>query len=449
MNNFSLIVLFLVSLIFFGILYANSKYDLADPTTGVFCFFTVSLFFAVMGNQSWDNEITIGFLIMMVFLFLSIIAGGFLGSRVRIRKTSEKRLIEVKTINRLDIPSYKKKIIIGLSVIFTVLYVYDIVQSGHSLGASGLLTITAVRASKEVSGNFIVRQGIKVIMAAAYVNSFVFINNALSKNFKKIDFVYIIPTICGIVCSIFTGVRTEIFRLVFAIIVFYCVLNNERLKWVRTNKTFKAIVRKSVVPLSVVLLLFFNLRNIIKVSKLSENSAYGLLQYLEFYIGSSWLVLNNKFNMGALFQRSGWFGEATFSQFWSDIKGFGLIDMIENGSDGVNFVLVDANNHVYGNVDTMFGSPLCDFGVIGTMVFSFLLFYMLERFYKKNIKNTYSSYHRNKKLVIYAFLYYIVGLSFYSNIVNYFLSLYFILTLIFIYLIYYFYFKFRIRGVKS
>ncbi|WP_026766266.1 O-antigen polymerase [Selenomonas ruminantium] len=436
MNNLYLIILFVITIVLFSIEYYKCKYDLANPVVGVFLFFSISLLFATSGNDSWGNYISGEYLLIIILGYVGIIAGGEIGARIKKKKRINLNL----GITRIELSKKKRIVVIGLACVLTILYVRDIIQLGSSLNAVGFGVIAAVRGDENVSGNFYLRQGIKYIMAAAYVNNYIFVNNCMSNKFKKTDIMYILPFICGCVCSIFTGVRTEIFRLVISFFVYFVVLNNEKHSWQRKNKTIKMILKRFAIPMLGLLFLFFALRSIVKAStNLAENKAYGFIQYLEFYIGSSWIVLNEKIKLGLDNLKSNYFGENSFPSVWKDLTDFGLVSNLPMCSNR-EFYIVDPVTRVGGNVDTIFGRALIDFDILGMMLFVFIVFLLLSYYYNANIKNTYRGYQRDKSLIIYSFLYYAVAFSFYANIINYLITVYFILTIIMIVLLYWYYF---------
>lgn len=441
-NNVYLIILCLFVLIFFGVSMNVSKRDLANPCVGTLGLFSISIIFAIAGNFSWGNNFSWNSMCILMLCCFTILIVFILCSKIAIKR---KRYTE-KEISRIDITVWKKNLLIIIAVILTVGYVYDVIKQGRLLAITNSDFIYQTKISNS-EGNFFWKQGIKVVMALAYVDSFVFVNNILSTSKKKEDWLLIIPTICGSVCSIFTGVRTEIYRLIIAIAIYFFVLFREKNKWKKYKIMDSKTKKRLFLILSAFCGLFFVMRNYIKAADIGENQSYGFLMYLAFYVGSPWIVINNKIIAGLDTFKGRLFGEVTFSNMYLDLIDMGILHR-NTQIKGQAFASIDPQNSVNGNADTIFGQPLVDFGVWGTIVFLVILFTFLSRFYLKNIKNTYGDYYRNRKLIIYAFLYYIVGLAFYSNVLSLMISIYYFITLILILLIYFFYFG-RIKKMKG
>lgn len=404
--------------------YFNNK-DIAEPNTGTFLVCSISMVFALIGNSSWRKEFLLETFIYLLIGFAVITCTSLFIRKNKIRlviKANESKIISFKEFRRIEI-SYKIILTTLISLFLTIIYVFSVKTRGIQ------------------NVNFWIRQGIKIVMATAYVNSFIFVNNFMSKKRKHIDLILLIPTLCGFICSYFTGVRTEILRLIIAVLIYFVVLIQERNSWKSKKEEIKKIISKAIIPLLLFLMAFFVMRSVIKDADIGENMHYGFLMYLAFYIGSPWVVFNQKIALGIANYRGTVFGHLTFGVLWDDIIDFGLFH--GNRVPTKTFTSLDDTLQVNGNVDTMFGSPLIDFGPIGMLVFIGITYLFLNWFYFKYIKNSYSSPRRNLKLVFYAFFYYIVAISFYSCGVTFIVSFYYIITLILIWVIWQFYFKLK------
>lgn len=439
-NNVFLFLLLLIEFLFFIIVYNDSGRELLNPNTATMGLLVVSLLFAVCGNMIWNNGFSFKSFWTLLVSTAAVPIAQFISKR-----SVRKHVIKTESykLQHIDIRPWKKNILIFLSVVLTVGYVYDVLKRGQSSGAIGLSAIYAAKMS-EKQGNMILRQGIKLTMATAYVDGFIFVNNISSEKRNREDSFYLIPVICGCICSVFTGVRTEILRLIIALVVYELVIYKEKTNW----KSMKSLNRKTKRLLSLVivgfLLAFYFMRLFIKSSDIGENKAYGLFMYLAYYIGSPWLVINQKIIRGLSKFRGARFGELTFATMYMDMIDFGLIKNNVN-IKGQAFISIDPRNSVNGNADTMFGQSLVDFGTLGSIVTILVLYLILSVFYYKKIKNTYSGYYRNKSVIVFAFVYYVVGISFYSNALALMISVYYALTLILIWMIYCFYFGMRIK----
>lgn len=441
MGNYLLILMLMVVIFLFCLFYIKNKKDFADPCTTTMLIFAASITFCIFGNLYWNAEFEIVPFLILTLGILSVPLGSEFGSYLAHNKCKiHKNHIEnnMMGIDRIDISKFKVLIVIGLTVILTCLYAADII-SLSAKNSSGLNFTTKLASS----GNFYFRQGMKFVMASAYVNTFILVNNLLSKKRKSIDFIYSIPIICGFIYSFVTGVRTEIFRLIICAFIYWVVLYKQKKHWTIKATSLRVLIKKIAVPISVFLLAFFGMRTIIKFSGQTENKVYGPLMYFAYYIGSPWLVIAKKISMGLNAFKGDFWGEITFSSLYTDLNDFGMIHATQ--IKGEQFVTVDTKNAIVGNADTIFGQPLVDFGVIGMIIVIVLMFMLLTYLYESDIRYTVSNYRRNLKLIEYSFFFFIVGLSFYSNLLGIMVSVYFLITYITIILIYKFYFGFHIN----
>lgn len=428
-----LLILLIVEIILFSIIYKKNRYDLISPTNFSLFIFIVATFFAILGSSIWSIEISFETVLILFSGLLLMCISQFIGKCIANRKCMNIR----ENLNRINISTINILLIEILVLFLTIMYILDILKSGQNLGANGLAAISAVRYSNSNGTNALIRQGIKIVMASSFVDSFIFIHNLMVKKKPK-DYLHLISIGCSFLCSLFTGVRTEILRIIFALFVYY-YLNIKRSKGWDTN-VLTRLIRKFLPIFLLFCLIFTSMRSYVKTSDLPINDAFNIFEYVVYYIGSPILVFGIKNQLGlTLFKRT-LFGELTFNTFWENLAQMGLIndDYLSITSTNVYISKID---RVTANVDTIFGAPIIDFGYIGMLIYIFVLYLLLSLIYYKYI------YLRkeNKLLVIfYAFLFYIPGMAYYANVLGQYLAPYFLTTIICIVGIYIFYFKVKI-----
>ena len=430
MNNFFLIMSIVTCVVFFGFKLKEVKFDVVSPGLGTLFLFIISMLFALFGNLSWNIKFEprtffVIFSAITVICIAEYAAKMINKKRLHIRnilisKDAEKNS-SYREILRINIPSCKKMIVIILTILLTLFYTYSIASFGKE------------------SVSWIAVQGIKFVMASAYVNTFVFTNNILAEQKKRKDIILLIPFFCGIICSFFTGVRTEMLRLILALFVYMVIILQERNNWKKQLKSIRFIIKKSLIYVCLFLIAFFIMREYIKSADIGENLYYGFFMYLCFYIGSPWIVLNVKIARNLTPFKGNTWGQNSFSNIISDLVDLGIIK--DNRIWQNSFISLDSQLHVNANADTIIASPLIDFGYVGMIIFIFITYFLVSYMYYRKIRYICSDKKRNIALIKYAFIYYIIGISFYSNGVNFIISLYYFLTYIIIRIIYWFYFK--------
>lgn len=429
-----LLIILVIELVFCAIEYIHAKAVFVNPTFLSFLVITVSTIFGTIGNLYWGIDIS-PLTILVVFMgFFSMLLADILA------KSSTRRYKYHTNLNcdvtEISIRSFRENIVLAIVVFFTLLYCIDIIRAGSALGSSGLSAIYAVK--RDNSGtSVLIRQGVKFVMAAMFVHTFIFANNVMVLKKRGVQqFKHLIPAVCAIICCVFTSVRTEIFRVITALMVCYCILVFQKRNW--RMSSLKLFVKKILPYILMGVILLVGVRFIVKGTENATSNTYGVFMYIAYYIGTPIIVLGIKLAEGIESFRGDFFGEITLNKFYGLLHNLGFFkDATFQG--GSRNVWIDQTNLITANVDTIFGPPTIDFGIVGMVVYIFILFYLLNRYYYKYIYRTQSSAKRNIKLITYSFLAAISSMAYYTNYFNQYLTVYFVLTLILIWVIEIFY----------
>lgn len=420
-----LYIVLIIEIFFCTIEYIHARAVFANPSFLAMIVITISSALGTIGNMYWNVKISPILVYTVLFGFLSIILADFLAKRI----ANKYHYSVAENIYEIKISNTKTNMVLILVVFCTLLYCADILRVGASMGHDGWRAIYAVK--KDNSGtNVLIRQGVKIIMAAMFIHTFVFANNVLmlrKKGFK--EFKHLIPALCAIVCSIFTSVRTEIFRVLTALMVCLCVLIFQRYDWKITS--LKKFVKKIILYIVLGVILLVGVRYIVKGMENATSNTYDVLMYIIYYLGTPIIVLGSKLTEELNYFQGIHFGEITFNRFYKLLQNLGLFvnDVFQDGSKNV---WIDQKNLITANVDTIFGPPAIDFGIVGMAVYVLILFYFLNVYYYRYIYKTSSSTKRNMKLITYSFFAAIPSMAFYCNYLNWYLTVYFVLTLILI-----------------
>lgn len=394
-------------------------------------FFIASTIFFIIEQMLWAAELYEGVFWLFLFSFIAMLVSEYL-ARIQFNRQNKSfskqySIFEFKHCNLL----------ICLYLAFSFLYLREIMKMGQSIGFNDLHAIGEVKENlEEMKGmNPIVRQSYKFVTAACYIHSLIFANNVLlAKDGVKRNVKHLLPLLAGCIITFASGGRLNIFKILIGFIfIFYIILKEERCWLESVNKN----VLKIFTPIILAFIFFFmSVGHIVKNNADQRDSSQNV-EYIAYYIGSPIQVFNLKMPSASKWKYDK-FGGYTLAGLKSIV---GIEDKNEE-KIGNGMIYIGGNANKSGNAQTIFGGFFFDFGFVGCIVAMFLCYYLFNRYYYKNIVNSYTSYKRNKSLIIYAYFFsFIIALSFYDNTFYLVLSQTGILTLIVLLMMYYVYFK--------
>lgn len=423
------IILILVEFSLLWIAYKALKDILSPAFISIFTFLCSTLLCFPM-TTIWSIEIckqtvvviTLGLSCMIVACRLNL-------KRYKITKESY-------NWNLINVPYKKIFILITTCICLTFYYLFAVVKAGQFIGATNNIeAITAVKQSEDIEIDFVAKQGVKVVYALAYVHLYIFINNILCKSRLRNEIHHLIPVICSFLCCIFTGVRTDMLKLISAGIFITILLM--RFKKIRLDKFFKYAF------IAIVILAFggASLNSLNKGKDASINTAYTTDLIVAYYIGSPIQVLNMKIEEGVnKYRDKTIWGRTTFSRQYYDLNKFGIYESkIEDNIGSVN-VLLDYKNGIVANVDTIIGAPLIDFGLWGMMIYIFLIYWILSWFYYHKVLKVGKQNNRSFIIITYSFFIIIPVMAYYACLPNLIFTFSYFVQVFLIYLICKYYF---------
>lgn len=331
-------------------------------------------------------------------------------------------------------------ILICIYILFTFLYALEIKRLGAMLGFYDLHAVGEVKANIEdlhSSMNPIIRQSYKIVTSASYIHSLVFANNVfLIKRKWYQEYKHLIPFICTIFITSASGGRLNILKVMMGLIFISYIALRESSQW---KKLYIGKISKIAIPLVFVFLILFNSVSLIVKANADTKEKSAAFDYISYYAGSPIKVFDIKTEDG----REKWsfsrFGNYTFSGIY---KILGFNEDTKADKIGKGMVYLGGISDKAGNAQTIFGAAYQDFGFIGMLLFIYITYFLFCKYYYKNILNSYSSYSRNKKLLIYTYCYVsIIVMAFYDNCYWILLSTTGLLTLIVLLVMYWIYFK--------
>lgn len=341
-------------------------------------------------------------------------------------------------LNYINVSSSKSFFLITVCILLTFYYIHAIVKTGRWAGGVGVLeAITAVRQTDNVEVDFMAKQGVKVVTALAYVHLYLFVNNMVSKSRINKEVHHLIPSICLFLCGIFTGVRTGMMQLISAGVFMTILL-------IRHKKNYKLgkFMRRAFWGMVIFAFVGGRLNTINKGDDASINEEYSMGQIIAYYIGSSIQVLNFKLKNGIeKYRDKTIWGRTTFSRQYIDLKKFGIYETKVDVKEGSINVLLDEKNNVLANVDTILGAPLIDFGMWGMLLYIFLLYWGMSRFYYNKILRINNLRKESFTIILYSFFVVIPVMAYYACLPNLVFTFTFLVEAVMIYIICKFYFR--------
>lgn len=331
-------------------------------------------------------------------------------------------------------------VLLLIYIISTILYVLEIRRLGNMIGYNDLNAIGEVKASiGELSNkmNPVVRQMYKVVTAASYIHTLILANNvflAKSTWFKELK--HLIPFGCTIVITLASGGRLNIFKVMIGLVFIGYMIIRESSLW---RKLYINKVVKIGIPLILGFILLFSTVRLIVKNDAENRSKIEFVKYISYYAGGSIQVFNLKVKDGQKAWAYERFGNYTFSEIYK-ILSFETDKRSKKIGNGM--IYLGGSSDLAGNAMTIFGGAYQDFGTVGMILFIFITYYLFGKYYYRFILNTYSSYKRNRTLLVYTYCYVsIIVLAFYDNCFWILLSPTGILTLLILLIMYWVYFK--------
>lgn len=415
--NSVLIAVFISELILIILAYSLSNGNLLSPSfiTGiVFSVATCCILYNVdfwNVSYSWDTFyiIVAGFCSMM----LGEMSALFLANKKR-KNRSQMLEYNKQNCTAIHVSEGLHFLLVLILLILILLMAVDVFKRG-SYRDNGLYAIGLVKYSKE-GLSFVSKLAIRyswiIIIVYLYIwnNNIFHVNDSLRKNIK-----YIIPVFLSILCIIISGNRAAIVRIAAIVYVFYIVTQIDVSKKGNVSM-FK--VAKKVLPIGVAVLAgFYALRGISKVNSHAAQRAF--IDYITYYIGSPLYLLDKA--LSASSKNIGYIGEMTFTSIYQMLG----IDVNYTNS----FINVGGASSFAGNEFSWFQRPFVDFGFLGMLIFTFLIYFVFGWILYLRISYSISNKRRIKYTVIYAFYFYIIVMSFYYCQVCFAITFYNILTI--------------------
>lgn len=393
MNLWILIALEIIFLVLSYILFDG---DYFAPPVMTIAVVLIGTMMVIPSYQLWNVSISSQTIAVIATGFVCCCVGGCIAKQIISASKMQSKRIECTSIHW---HKSMESTALFITILLTLLYMYDALRIGHLYGGSGFGAIGYMKAaymsgSQGPKMNALIRQGFKVVMALAYISTYYFVNNVLIMKEKvRKNLTYLISFVCGCVITIFSGSRTEILRLVSALILDYVVLTrlNSGYNSSKNKIGIIDIIKRFAPVLIVGVIAGFLSRGVVKTANIGGSDITSIIGYVSYYIGSPIQVLNIKLT------------------YFSNIKEllFGTQNSIPE------FVYLGSLDYG-GNVATIFGSCIHYNGLINMVIYLLIVYFIGTSIYYRLYHVNSSKKRKSRNIIVFSYCYFVFTMAYYS-----------------------------------
>lgn len=401
-------VLLLTIILLFFLAYKIFDSNIISPSVVVCIVFIISTIFAVLNVKKWNIDYSPeAYLVIVLGIITIIMTEAFIKWCAGLHNKGISKQTNISITRIIRIEKWKTYLILIFSVIVTVLYykeVCRVANAGSIFGGSILYNYNQVlkkggELGIEESMNPVIIQLSKIIMASAYTYLYAFINNMINKDKIKNNIFYLLPVVIYFFQSALSSSRIQfIYLIIYSIIISY-ILYKQNTNWVG-NISYKYIKMGFLIILIGLPSFYFLGEHI-----MGRTTGNTLFQYVSVYAGGSIQHLNQYIQSPP--PKSSILGEESFVYLYISLWKFGLTDF--HRTVHLEYRYLDDVTH--GNVYTFFRRPLQDFGIVGLIILTIIVFGIYSYVYYFKICNSKQSYRKDKIILLFAYLYYPIALA--------------------------------------
>ena len=401
-----LYILLLGMLSLFFLSYLLSDRDILSPSTMMTIMFSISSLFAILNIRNWhiDYNVNAGLITLSgVFIFML--------SEVLIKNLiirSQKRVVSKQIDSEPAIMGYPinhwKLYLLIITNTFIVIWYFLKIRSlvgGGDISAMFQeyrrmgVNLLEGRDVESVGGMII--HFLKIVEGSGYVASYILLNNIVSRYKNKLtNSLLLVLIILSVLPSTFGAGRTQIFKLLSAMLIEYYVLWHQKNGWFR-NLSWK-VIRVGLTGLLLGIPGFYY-----SLSLLGRSTSRTLFDYVSDYIASA-IVLFSKYVESPVPVKV--WGEESLFSLLKILNYLGLSE--KSTSYNLEFRPLGIG---LSNIYTFFRRPLHDFGLLGMYIFVALIAILFSYIYYGKIKYRTRSLKTTRWTLVYGYLYYWIVLS--------------------------------------
>lgn len=401
----------------------GNKFDYLSPGFVTIFFFLISTMLLKFEESNWDIEISPKSYAILTVGLLFVVISDLTAKKVRIalHKYNLKSIVDFPVIEERTNNNLRKFLVL-VSLVLFVIYAREILRVGGALGVSGLFAIGAANNAFNMADerlSTVAKLAIQFNYLIPFPYIWIFVYNFYKRTLFRKNIINLIPVFCGIFTAFLSSNRHNALRFVFAFVFIALVFYKQRIETVVNDKQRKKILKISVVLVLGFLIFFYLAKDVVKISLHSIS----IVEYVIYYLSSS-VVIFSKFleNPGTIMRAPLYFGDYSFDGFYATLARWGIIEnytlpsrshVIIGGSSGIRT----------GNIFTFFSKPYQDFGIIGMIVMTVIIFFIASYIYYHVVsKKTISikDYRRKMRFtLVLSYFYYVFPIA----VADYYLSL--------------------------
>jgi oligosaccharide repeat unit polymerase len=377
------------------------KWEICSLSTISSIVFFIATLFALYCKDIWQIHLSNITVLVITIGLLTMTFAEKVGRKIRL-KTNTYTNGNISQVTIVSINKQATKMLCIIVIICTILYGIEAYKIGIANGGSGLNAFAYMKLGY-INGtnrmNTIIRQGYKVVYAGSILSCFFLLYNTIVSGQKLINnFEHVMVILCGMLITIFSGSRTEIFRIISALLMDFAVISHiyHGTKKKDNIRTAKYLLRLAISLAIIVILFGFGSRTIVKPKYVTVSDTNSVIYYVAYYVGSPIAVLNKKIELAESF-------DAIF---------FGQNDYVLGGQiylGGLNYG---------GNVGTILCEALLGNGIFYMVAYIFFIYFIGGMVYAKINSMKKFTIRNIIFITVVSSWYYVFTISYYSDVMS-------------------------------
>lgn len=396
-------VFVLILIIMLLINYNLFKGDFMEPPVFLNALFVFSAVMAVYLYKFWHLDEYGGYTVFIFILgILSFSVGGLLARWfVFFSNKKNHNIIHPEgKWGRINIFQPILILIIFFSLFTLIYYVYYFINSVTISNLANMIAdLKEIRTTEGLGLPSMLSNCIKMLGFIAHISLFVYLNNVVTGEQKRKDYILVLISFVYLFISFLSGNRGNMLMLCLAGVMAWYILYSRTHGWRRKNT--KLIISKGVKIGLVVLFLFWLIMYITGGTK-QHSSNENIILYLCGYICSPLAGFDLYLKQGEL--ACNWWGEETFVALNNNLNSW--FGMAEYSERYLEFRYTD--EYSVTNIYSSFRRFYHDFQLLGVIVLPFLQGFITGKLYRiVKKKNTYK-FTVDFSMCLYSYFFYTV-----------------------------------------